>query len=245
MKLISWNINGGFSSKITDKCFRNFILTYDIILLTECWLEKNYNEYIEDFDSYYFPRQKSKSIQGGGTVVLVRRKFHKFVTFVNNQYDTIIWLKIQGPLCSLNSDLYLGCVYIPPNNSSFHRVYNCDIFNELESQITTYLAKGKVMLLGDINARTSNRDDLIFNDFINCDILSEVFELLTYEIDKPLPVRINPDKVVNEYGSKLLSLCKSSGLRILNGRHKHALDRDYTFCGARGLSVVGLFYIYA
>lgn len=81
LKLISWNINGGFSSKITDKCFRNCILTYDIILLTECWLEKNYNEYIEDFDSYYFPRQKSKSIQGGGTVVLVRRKFHKFVTF--------------------------------------------------------------------------------------------------------------------------------------------------------------------
>lgn len=196
---------------------------------------------MEDFDSYYFPRQKSKSIQGGGTVVLVRRKFHKFVTFVNNQYDTIIWLKIQGPLCSLNSDLYLGCVYIPPNNSSFHRVYNCDIFNELESQITTYLAKGKVMLLGDINARTSNRDDFIFNDFINCDILSEVIELLTYEIDKPLPVRINPDKVVNEYGSKLLSLCKSSGLRILNGRHKHALDRDYTFCGGRGLSVVDYF----
>lgn len=92
-----------------------------------------------------------------------------------------------------------------------------------------------------MNARTSNRVDFIFNDLINCDTVSEVFELLTYEIDKPVPARINPDKIVNEYRSKLQSLCKSSGLRILNGRHKHALDREYTFCGGRGLSVVDYF----
>ena len=48
----------------------------------------------------------------------------------------------------------------------------------------------------------------------------------------------NPDKTVNEYGRKLWSLCKSSGLRILNGRHNHGFDRDYTFMGARGLSEV-------
>ena len=41
-------------------------------------------------------------------------------------------------------------------------------------------------------------------------------------------------KTVNE----LLSLCKSRGLRILNGRHNHGLDRAYSFIGARGLSVV-------
>lgn len=50
-------------------------------------------------------------------------------------------------------------------------------------------------------------------------------------MDEILPLRVNPDKVVNDYGSKLLSLCKSSGLRILNGRHKDAMDRDYTFMG--------------
>lgn len=58
---------------------------------------------------------------------------------------------------------------------------------------------------------------------------------MTCEIDKVLPVCINPDKTVNDHGDKLLSLCKSRGLTILNGRRKHALDRDYTFCGDRGL----------
>lgn len=97
------------------------------------------------------------------------------------------------------------------------------------------------MFLGDINVRILNRDDFIFNDFINCDILSEVFELLMYEIDKLLFVCINLDKVVNDYGFKFLFLCKLSGLRILNGRYKYVLDRDFIFCGVRGLSVVDYF----
>lgn len=86
------------------------------------------------------------------------------------------------------------------------------------------------MLLGDFNPRTSNRDDFIANDIINDNILSEVSELLTYEMDEILPLRVNPDKVLNDYGSKLLSLCKSSGPRIFNGRHKNAMDRDYHGC---------------
>lgn len=36
LEIICWNINGGFSTKINDQCFQNFLLTYDIVLLTEC-----------------------------------------------------------------------------------------------------------------------------------------------------------------------------------------------------------------
>lgn len=38
----------------------------------------------------------------------------------NNQYETIIWLKIRGPRYNFSSDLYSGCVYIPLTNSSFY-----------------------------------------------------------------------------------------------------------------------------
>lgn len=69
LKIISWNINGGFSTKITDKSFQRFISTYNIILLTECQLQKDYKDHIEDFDYHYFPREKSKTVQGGGTVI--------------------------------------------------------------------------------------------------------------------------------------------------------------------------------
>jgi hypothetical protein len=56
--------------------------------------------------------------------------------------------------------------------------------------------------------------------------------LFTYTNDLCLSKRMNPDKSRNEYGSKLLKLCKSTGLRILNGRHGSGFANDYAYCGA-------------
>jgi hypothetical protein len=53
-----------------------------------------------------------------------------------------------------------------------------------------------------------------------------------------LSKRMNPDKSRNEYGFKLLKLCKSTGLRILNGRHGSGFANDYAHCGATSLSVI-------
>lgn len=45
-------------------------------------------------------------------------------------------------------------------------------------------------------------------------------------------------KTINNYGRKLLELCKSSGLRIVNGRHPGDVPGDYTFFCSRGNSVI-------
>ena len=159
------------------------------------------------------------------------------MSLLKNKFDSIIWLQIQN-LYNQQEPIFLGCVYIPPCNSSFYKQYDCGIFMEFEMQISMFSSKGNVIVIGDFNARTSDKDDFITNDVIQNDIHREVSEILTYETDTVLPTRVNPDKTVNGYGRKLLSLCKSSGLRILNGRHNHGLDIGYTFMGARGLSVV-------
>ena len=62
--------------------------------------------------------------------------------------------------------------------------------------------------------------------------------VLFYGLDSNLPVRVNPDNVVDDFGNKLLNLCKSSGLRIMNGCHSLGMDKDFTFVGPRGMSVV-------
>ena len=85
-------------------------------------------------------------------------------------------------------------------------------------KISMFSSKGNVIVIGDFNARTSDKDDSITNDVVQNYTLREVSEILTYETDTVLPTRVNPDKTVNEYERKLLSLCKSSGLRILNER---------------------------
>ena len=61
-----------FSSKVNELNFQMLLFTYDLIILTQCWLEKNYKKQFDGFDAYYFPRLKSRSTQGGGTVILIR-----------------------------------------------------------------------------------------------------------------------------------------------------------------------------
>lgn len=94
------------------------------------------------------------------------------------------------------------------------------------------------MLIGDTNARTASANDFIMHDILHDNVLRDLSDVLFYGLDTCIQSRTNPDTVVNDLGNKLLSLCKSSGLRILNGRHNLGMDKDYTFVGPRGMSVV-------
>ena len=153
-------------------------------------------------------------------------------------HDTVTWLKLDKSLVPCLGDVYLACVCIPPNGSAFYQKYDCDLFNDLEYRIVDYISRGKVILIGDFNARTSDLNDFILHDVLHDEVLRGLGELLFYGSDVQLKVRSNPDKVTNDLGNKLLSLCKSSGLRILNGRHPLGMDKDYTFFGPKGTSVI-------
>ena len=94
-----------------------------------------------------------------------------------------------------------------------------------------------IFVIGDLNSRTASHHDFILNDNLHNSVLDVVGGLFTYVVDDTLPNRVNPDKGTNDFGSRLLNLCKSCGLRIVNGRHIDGLANDFTFCGSRGLSV--------
>jgi hypothetical protein len=153
-------------------------------------------------------------------------------------FDTLVWLKFHKELFDFNEDVYMCCAYIPPSNSSHHALYDCELFRVLENSITTYSTKGKVCLVGDLNSRTAYYDDFITDDSIHSSLQDRLNKLCTYTNDLCLSKRMNPDKSRNEYCSKLLKLCKSTGLRILNGRHRSGYANDYAYCGATSLSVI-------
>ncbi|VDI17082.1 Hypothetical predicted protein [Mytilus galloprovincialis] len=118
-------------------------------------------------------------------------------------------------------------------------MYNCDLFYDLLNSVEKYSSEtSRVFLLGDMNARTAIVNDFIINDNVCGPIFDSFNHIFGYLSDTNLPVRRNPDQSTNEFGLKLLNLCRSTGLRILNGRHKDGLANDYTFCGSRGMSVV-------
>ena len=90
-------------------------------------------------------------------------------------------------------------------------------YEKLKLDVRKYSDIGKVCVMGDLNARTSVRPDytessLNFSKYVDT-IDNNAEECPFYLCD-----RNSEDNVFNSSGQKLLDLCKSSDLRIVNGR---------------------------
>ena len=100
----------------------------------------------------------------------------------------------------------------------FYTTYSDEIFSNIEKDITFYSRNGDcIILVGDFNARASNKPD-----FIDTSMNDKNFEI----IDAPQDVqsvsintgRNNYDSHSNKHGDRILDICKTCNLRILNGR---------------------------
>ena len=168
-------------------------------------------------------------------MVLIRNEYCPYISLVESYFDTIIWLKFDKKLCNHCKDIYIAFTYFPPYNSTFLKEHEVDLFTELEKQLSKYMSIGDIFIFGDLNSRTKTLPDFIVDDELHASVLDNGLE---YKADNQLTERINPDQGHNEYGLKLLSLCKSTGVRIVNGRHGEGHSNDFTFNGARGLSTI-------
>ncbi|VDI07333.1 Hypothetical predicted protein [Mytilus galloprovincialis] len=94
-----------------------------------------------------------------------------------------------------------------------------------------------------MNGRTGTLIDFMENDDIYFIVKNQICGAFEYVADSVLPKRVNPDLNTNSYGSKKNRMCKSSGLRIVNGRHKNGFSNDFTYCGPIGMSVLDYFIV--
>lgn len=141
----------------------------------------------------------------------------------------IIWVKVDAEVLSTNIPSFICHCYIPPRMST---VLNddIDIFELLEIDFVNFCNQGNIYMSGDTNSRTSDHVDYLdTNAYLNRETLQD---------ESTIPVRSNLDPIIDMYGRKLLDLCKSTGLLIVNGRHSHDQFGEYTFCGRNGLSTV-------
>ena len=90
-----------------------------------------------------------------------------------------------------------------------------------------------MLLLGDFNGRVGNLDDR----YIDSTPLDQ--NVPTPKLDFDIPIRRNCDPVANSHGKKILQLCHSLDLIILNGRRIGDAIGNFTFMNAsRGTSTI-------
>ena len=149
------------------------------------------------------------------------------MSFIDNECQFVLWVGVSKSLFNLDSDVLFGAVYIPPE---YTRYSNVEAFDEIENELMSFCKNSYkyVSIIGDFNAKTGNLNDYIVPDETlldilhldsDDDILSYLFDfenLQSYNI--PLTRSSECSCRPNNYGHKLLNICKKLNLYIANSR---------------------------
>ena len=204
-----WNING-LMHKMDDDDFVNSVNRFNICFISETW--SNTTVLIENKIVLAKYAQKIKGRKGrfsGGISAIIDESLRKGVTRVDIKCDYGIWLRLNKQIFGFEDDIFLCGIYIPPKDSPY---WPKDVYNCLEKDVMSLSQRGQITLMGDMNARTSDINEIIVPD-------KHVDYLAYPEPSKVIPPkRIVRDNELDSEGKKLIQFCKHSDLVILNGR---------------------------
>ena len=145
-----------------------------------------------------------------------------------------MWLKVKKQFFEIESDLFIGVIYISPKNSSNVK-HKQDTYQILEKELSHYSRQGDIMLGGDFNSRLGKK----YTDYI----ISDTNDYLPVDQDLSLDhdnFRNHKDKNENSYGKLLSDLCITHNLKILNCRTIGDLTGKFTCFSNNGNSTVDL-----
>ena len=242
IKIASWNIQGLKSRLRANKCtlgdtklkiqsVQQELKKFDIICLQETWLKE---ENSLDFSGYKVYQTVHKTILKRGcrgVAIFVKDYLFPATEEITSPSPNILWCKINGAKLGVTKDIYIASVYVPPLNCQSKT--GEDVLYTLEKEIMKYEQKGQIIILGDLNARTSILTDHVENDNNNTTL-----PLYNYVSDTPWPSRNNSDKSINKQGQAVINLCIAHRLRILNGRTIGDFEGKLTCYQRNGASTV-------
>ena len=187
--------------------------THDIEVLSETWGVCNHEKNAPGYKLLCEipPHKKSNIIKGrasGGILIYCKNSISPFIK-KSKKTPQYIWLTINKSIFfNLEKSIKVCVAYNPPENSHY---CNKDIFDDI-SQDLLHRSNSNcpVLIIGDLNSRTGELPDYE-------DTEEKHTEYTTGRKTFPKP-RKNRDKTVNKMGEKLIELCKSHDLQILNGR---------------------------
>ena len=216
LKFAYWNIQGLNASKLEDSRLADKIGKHDLICIAETHYDNSQNINVPGYKCFKVCRVKNKKINRcfGGLAILYKNELQGGVKFLEHKNNDYVWVKLCKVFFGTNKDNYLCAAYIPPENSSYNKIRNEETLDMIENDMVKYSDYGYVTLLGDLNARTGVENDYIKNDCVMHEQENEF-----YFPDIEIIPRFSQDvKQVCTRGKRLLELCTTAQLRILNGR---------------------------
>ena len=222
-RILGLNVCGLFS-KLNLSILEDYMSTFEIICLSETKTDTS-DELNAEIPGYMhiFRHRVKHARKSGGIALYFKEKYSPHIKpLKGNDHEYALWSKLDKEVFGI--ELIIGAIYIPPVNSSYS---HGDEFDILCHDIIDLHAEYDLpfLLIGDFNARSGTQKDYVSLDkhiTENTNVPEEVNETFYNEVDMEnlgiLPQRANKDTKCDNNGRKLLDLCKSTGLVIVNGR---------------------------
>ena len=252
-KILGLNVCGQ-RSKLSNAYFDEYAKYYDILCLSETKISNDTNIDLSDtLLNDYFCYTKEKTIDshqyGGvhGICMLIKNsiaKYSKKITNVQSPY--VLWVQFDEKAFGLSC--VIGSVYFPTENGD-HK--DKDLYDKILNDISHM--KGKlglpVCLIGDMNSRTGNLDDLLYfereifdNSELDNEVMQDILDINFNFFHNNSIInenRVNTDKIINENGKGLINLCQRTNVIIINGRTGSDRNKgDLTFRSKNGSSTI-------
>ena len=209
----------GLCAKLKFPDFEEFLKQYDIICLTEIKTDEYGEVNIDGFRFISASRAVAKR-KSGGVGLFVKNSIWPFVKILDSSSENCLWFTLND---YYDLKCVLGAIYIPPEGSPYS---SASIFDKIEQDIINFCADENTYtcLMGDFNARSG-----LLSDFITIDEEIGDFAL---DFESKLILSKNNLKELgfpterfsleisntNNYGYRLMELCKSLDVHIVNGR---------------------------
>lgn len=212
-------MNGFNNIHVLDLSRQNFLATFDIICLSETWLNININflpTYLNHYNYYEFPATKEakKGRAIGGIVMLVNKALKSINVISKSRH----WLFIK--ILIHNQYFVVGFVYFSPHYDFGQILFEFDL---CIGEILQNYPDSPVLIGGDFNARIG---ELNQNEEV-------IFE------NSPLHhKRKSLDQTINQQGRLITEVMESQGMSVLNGRSKSDCPAQYTYLSKSGKSII-------
>ena len=230
LRFLTWNIGGGLEGIELSQEFVRLCRGVDIITFSHTGhAPSGYVPVLEGFDCVVCSSRSYDHTWGG--VAVFAKKGLKVSLIQDQQAHGMAWFCIG---VSGGRDIYACVCYIPHGSSSYFLHEGGKTVSELSLDahydilregIVKFGAKGEVLIMGDLNARTGQIDDRcddqdrqIWESMEGMGISVPPTFTNQQGINRLVLKRCSMDKIANSSGERLLGLCKDLGLVILNGR---------------------------
>ena len=236
-------------NKVNDFSFIRYVLSFDIICLTETFVDSSFNFDIifHDFVKFVHPAKKisQRGRNSGGVLLLIRKSLSEFISRVNIECDNTVAVKFKKSVFNSDKDIVLIATYVIPENGSLYDTMPIKdgIVNLEESLLQVQQSQDvHIIIVGDLNARTGCKqpctENMISYDNSAAAVDDDDDDNDDDDSTDDIMCRNSKDNTVNNFGQSLLDMCFLFNCVILNGLCKNATSGDFTYVSPHGSSVI-------